>query len=103
MTRRSLGMIGIVAALGLAAPPALAFSGDRPSDDGGSDYQSEPPDEPPPADYRYSGNGFNVSMSRDPAAPSDESRPAATDESRQADQPDRPGFFGRIFHDLFGG
>ncbi len=95
-------MIGIVAAGLAAAGPAQAFSGDGPRDDGGSDYQSEPPDEPPPPDYRYSGNGFNVSMSRNPSRQPDESPPADAEESHAPDHPERPGLVGRIVRGLFG-
>lgn len=102
MTSRSVGAIGIALLAMVVCSPAQAFPDD--SDNAGSPpaWQQDRPPEQPPADYRYSGNGFNFSMSRSLTQP--DGAPAA--QGSDADQPppsrSKPGFFRRTLHSIFG-
>ena len=94
MMARTVGIVGTILVAMAVGAPAWAFS-DQSGDDSAAAAVQQ--DAPPPADYRYSGNGFNVSMSRDPSRPG-----AAEAADGPQPQPARPGFFGRILRSIFG-
>lgn len=100
---KSAGIIGLALATMLAAGQAAAFSGDA-GRDGPPDHERiSGPDATPPADYRYSGRGFNFSMSKN-AESSDASQSRNKDGEAVQAQPaqTRPGFFRRLVRDVFG-
>jgi len=98
MNARSLGLIGIVLGTLALGGPAWAFpedSGDS-SQDSSGDRAS---------DYRYSGAGFNFSMSRNPTETRGAAPANSTDAESDQTQPrrERPGFFQRIIRSVVGG
>jgi hypothetical protein len=56
----------------------------------------------PPSDYRYSSGNFNFSMSRNPTPPSSVVSPPNAAVEKAAPEQSRPGFFQRIFREIFG-
>jgi len=97
MNPRSIGLIGIVLVAIAVGGPAQAFPED--SDDSRQDSASERP-----SDYRYSGTGFNFSMSRTPTEPKGAVPANSADTESDQAQPrrERPGFFQRVIHSVFG-
>ena len=95
MPARSVGIVGIALLAIMAGGPAWAFS-----DNSGTRHDASTDQRP--ADYRYAGDGFNFSMSRNPP-PSDDA-PGARDADDQPPQASRPApnVFQRIWRDLFG-
>ncbi|PKU22007.1 hypothetical protein [Telmatospirillum siberiense] len=102
MTFRSAGIVGLVFATMLACGQARAFPGDSDNNGASGGGRQVRPAERPPADYQYSGNGFNFSMSRNVTQPNG-SQPAQDADAEQP-QPSRqrPGFFQRLFRGIFG-
>lgn len=102
MTLRSAGIVGIVLGMMIVCGPAQAFPDDSDTDGASSEGRRNGPSEHPPVDYRYSGNGFNFSMSRNATQPKDAS--SSQDSDAEQPQPSRakPGFFQRIIRGIFG-
>lgn len=100
MIPRSIGIVGIF--LIVACSSAQAYSEDSDNGDAPGAWQQDAPNDQPAADYRYSGNGFNVSVSRNlpqqnGAATSQESGAEQQQSSRS-----RPGFFKRMLRGILG-
>jgi len=102
MTSRSIGLMGaiLVAALAVSAP-AWAFSDNSDSGSSSSSSRDDDDDRAPSADYRYSGNSFNFSMSRNLAQPNGASATQDPNADQTQQQP-RPGFFRRTMRSIFG-
>lgn len=102
MVLRLAGVAGLVLGVALACGQAEAFPGD--SDNGGASggARQTGPAEHPPADYRYSGNGFNFSMSRNATQPN--ASQSAQDNDTEPAQPSkqRHGLVQRIIRSIFG-
>jgi len=99
MIARSVGIVGVVLVALAVSGPARAFSDESGNDGSSAGVQQDASPYPPPADYRYSGNGFNVSMSRNLTQP--DGNPDADSRQPQPRQ-SQPGFFGRMLHSIFG-
>jgi len=90
----------LAAALAVSAP-AWAFSDS--TDTGGSSSSSRDDDDrASSADYRYSGNSFNFSMSRNVAPQTDAATTQEPNAERSQQQQSRPGFFRRGIRSIFG-
>jgi hypothetical protein len=103
MFPKMAGMIGAVMVAFAVSGPALAFSDDPPQHGGATNLQQTGPGEPSSPEYRYSGNGFNFSMSRTPGQP--EASAASQDGAGDHPQPPpraRPNFFQRTYRSIFG-
>ncbi|HXP98352.1 MAG TPA: hypothetical protein VN809_16685 [Telmatospirillum sp.] len=102
MTLKSIGVAGIVLGLMFACGPAQAFPDDSDHDGASVRERRDGPSDHPRADYRYSGNGFNFSMSRNVTQPNGESSSQDQDTEQTPPQRSKPGFFQRIIRDVFG-
>jgi hypothetical protein len=56
----------------------------------------------PPSHYRYSGDNFNFSMSRNPTPPNTVGPADSAATEKAAPEKSQPGFFQRIIHAIFG-
>jgi hypothetical protein len=102
MTLRSVGVVGIVLGMMLACGPTQAFPDDSDNDGASGSERRDGPSEHPRADYRYSGNGFNFSMSRNVTPPNGVAPSQDADSEQTQPQRSKPGFFQRIMRDVFG-
>ena len=110
MRRTYLWLCTLTATTAIAVPDARAFSPHGPALHGfahfvaGPEFHGpggggpppgtgRPPAPPPSGDYSYSGNSFDLSVTRNgrPAAPPPPTAPPPGN-------PERRGFFGRLFH-----
>ncbi len=99
MIPRLIGMAaGVLAVLAICGP-ALAFSGDS---DGG-DPRADSPAPSQRGDYRYSGNGFNFSMSRNPSQPNDDTSARDQGGPQPPASRSRPNLFQRMIRTLLDG
>lgn len=102
MNLRAAGIVGIVLGVMAACGPALAFPDDSDNDGASASGRQDGPAEHPPTDYRYSGNGFNFSMSRNATQPKDAPSSQDSDAEQTQQSRSKPGFFQRIIRSIFG-
>jgi hypothetical protein len=95
---RLLGLIVIGVIVGATAQ---AFQIDSRRDAASDHGQSDALTGQPPSDYRYSGDNFNFSMSRNKTPPNGTAANADAAE-KAAPKKAQPGFFRRIFNSIFG-
>jgi hypothetical protein len=96
---RLIGMILIGILVGGGA--AQAFQIDSRRGAASDPAQSNALTGQPPSNYRYSGNSFNFSMSRN-KTPSNDAAADTDAEEKAASEKAQPGFFQRIFKSIFG-
>jgi hypothetical protein len=102
MVLKPASLIGLVVAAMLAGGPVLAFSGDPGNDGPPTRGQPVGPENPPPADYRFSGNGFNFSMSKNAGQPASSQSTKDDDAEQTQSSRSKPGPLQRIFRSIFG-
>ena len=102
MRVRSVAALAVILLGAFASGQAWAFSGDNDREDSSTSDRSEPAEEQPSANYRYSGNSFDFSMTRSPDASG--SQQPARDVTNERGRPpqNRPGFIQRSIRTVFG-
>jgi hypothetical protein len=100
MIPRFVGIVGVFLMTTAVCGPVQAFSDDSTKENAPAGSSRNDPSEQPPAEYLYSGNNFNFSMSRHPSPL--ENTSASQETNPEPPPRSRPGFFQRVIHSIFG-